>query len=144
MLGAKEDTGGLLSATNRVRVGCHEFAKERVEASGGGDAAVPALQRDVQRGGDQAVLMPAGLGRDVHAGGCPLHVGQVLLDFTLKVTAAFVVQEVPLVEREHQRTAGLNGQLQDTDVLLAEDLVDGKKHDATSAFSRAACVRREA
>ncbi len=55
--------------------------------------------------------------------------GEVLLDFTLQVGAAFVVQQVPFVERENQGAAGFDGQLQDADILFAEHFVHRKEHD---------------
>src|SRR3712207_8808882 len=40
----------------------------------------------------------------------PVDVRQVLVDFPLQVPAPLVIEKVPLVERQHQGPAGLDGQ----------------------------------
>ena len=79
-----------------------ELGQEGVELAGG-DAGVPRLERKLE-GRDQLLHVATGLGRDVHPRG-PGNVGQVLLDLTLQVAATVVVDLVPLVEGEHERTA---------------------------------------
>src|SRR5690606_18355059 len=61
----REEDARLLAPPHRVRVRGGELAEEGVELAGG-DAGVPAAQRGIQRL-DEAVDVPAGLGRDVDA-----------------------------------------------------------------------------
>ena len=64
-----------------------ELGEERVELAGG-DAGVPGFESGLE-GRNELLHVAAGLGRDVHAGR-PVHVGQVLLDFTLQVAQVAV------------------------------------------------------
>jgi hypothetical protein len=70
---------------------------------------------------DQAVDVPAGAGGDVDPGR-PLHLHQLALDLAVEVVAALLVDQVPLVERDHQGAAGLAHGLDDALVLLGDGL----------------------
>ena len=94
----------LLAAADRVRVLGDQPAEERVQRAGR-DAGLPALERRVERR-HQPVDVPAGAGGDVDPRR-PLHPDQLALDLAVEVVAALLVDEVPLVEGDHQRPAGL-------------------------------------
>ncbi len=78
------------------------------------------LERRLERG-HELLEVPAGARRDVHARR-PGDVREVLLDLALEVAAALVVEQVPLVEREHERAPRLEHQVDDAHVLLADRL----------------------
>ena len=95
-------------------------------------------------GGHELLEVAAGARRDVHARR-PRDVAQVLLDLALEVAAAVVVEQVPLVVREHERAARLEHEVDDAHVLLARSAaVTSSTTTATSAFSSAAWVRSDA
>ena len=110
---------GLLAAAHRVRVLGDQPAEEGVERAGR-DPGLPALQRLVQRR-DQPVDVPAGARGDVDPRR-PLHLHQLALDLAVEVVAALLVDQVPLVERDHQRPPGLADGLHDPLVLLGDRL----------------------
>ncbi|MBG9885290.1 hypothetical protein ABE10_01540, partial [Bacillus toyonensis] len=74
----------LLPATHGMRMGGDQLGEEGVELPGR-DAAVPVLQRGLQRR-DELVEVTAGPCRDVHPRR-PGHVCEVLLDLALQVAA---------------------------------------------------------
>ena len=55
-------------------------------------------------------------------------VAALALDLALQVVAALLVDQVPLVERDHQGPARLAHGLEDADVLLGDALV-GVEHE---------------
>ena len=81
----------------------------------------------VSSAGHEPVEVTTGAGRDVHARR-PRDVREVLLDLALEVAATVcvlevgVVETVPLVEREHERAARFQHEVDDAHVLLAERL----------------------
>ena len=104
-----------------------EPAEERVQGTGA-DPGRPALEGRVERR-HQPVDVPAGAGGDVDPRG-PLHADQVALDLAVEVVAALLVDEVPLVERDHQRAAGLGHRGDDPQVLLGDRLRAVHDHHA--------------
>ncbi len=117
-LGTEQDAG-LLAATDRVRVGGDDLTEEGVQPAGG-DARLPARQRRLDRR-DQLLHVAAGERRDVHPGRPRdlLHLG---LDLALEVVAALLVELVPLVVRDHDGAARLDGHRDDALVLDADGL----------------------
>ncbi len=81
---------------------------------------LPALESGVQ-GRHDPVDVPAGARGDVDPRS-PLHLDQLALVLPLEVVATLVVDEVPLVERDHQRAARLADGLDDPHVLLGDRL----------------------
>ena len=75
----------------------------------------------------QPVDVPTGGGRDVDLGR-PAELDQVALDLPVEIAAPLLVGQVPLVERDHQRPAGLLDRGQDAQVLLGHRLA-GVDHD---------------
>ena len=70
---------------------------------------------------------------------------EILFDLTLEVAAAVVIEQIPLVERQHKRTARLEYEVDDAQILVADHpRITSIMTTATSAFSRAAAVRSEA
>ena len=109
----------LLAAAHRVRVLGDQPAEERVQLAGA-DPRLPARQRLLQRR-HQPVDVPAGPRGDVDPRR-PLHLDEVALDLAVEVVAPLLVDEVPLVERDHQRPARLAHRLDDPQVLLGDRL----------------------
>jgi hypothetical protein len=72
--------------------------------------------------------VPAGLGRDVDPRR-PRHPYEVALDLPVEVVAAVLVDEIPLVEGEHQRAAGLDHHRDDPEVLLGQRLAGVDEDD---------------
>src|SRR4029453_5313425 len=60
--------------------------------------------------------------------GCPLELNELALDLPLQVVASFLVSQVPLVERDHQRSPGLLHRCEDPEILFSERLA-GIYHD---------------
>src|SRR5680860_75450 len=117
-LGAEEHLG-LLAAADRVRVLGDQTAQERVQLAGR-DPGLPALEGLLQRG-DDPVDVPAGAGGQVDPRR-PLHLHEVALDLAIEVVAALLVDQVPLVERDHQRATGVTHGLDDSHVLFGDRL----------------------
>ena len=82
--------------------------------------AVPRRERALQ-GGHQLLHRTAGLGGDVHPLR-PLHLRQRQVDLAVQQVAPVLVDQVPLVERQHQRPAGLDHHRQHPLVLLGQRL----------------------
>ena len=95
----------------------HEAAEEAVERAGG-DPGLPAFDRLVECG-HEPVDVPAGLRRQVDPRR-PLHLHQLALDLAVEVVAPLLVDQVPLVERDHQGSSGLPDGLDDPLVLLGD------------------------
>ena len=55
---------------------------------------------------------------------------ELLVDFAVQVVAAVLVNEVPLVERDDERLAGLEHHVEDALVLLRDFLRGVDEHDA--------------
>ena len=77
----------------------------------------------------EAVDMTAGQCRNVDLGR-PLELDQVALDLSPQVAATFVVGQVPLVERDHQRTPCLLHRCEDAEILFGERLTRVDDHHA--------------
>ncbi len=72
--------------------------------------------------------MPARARGDVDARR-PGDVGEILFDLPLQVAAAIVVEQVPLVEGEHECAARLEHEVDDANILLADHLADVEHDD---------------
>ena len=132
---------GCLPLAHRVRVLGDQPAEEGVQLPGR-DPRLPALEGGVERR-HQPVDVPAGPGGDVDPRR-PLHPDELALDLALQVVAALLVDQVPLVEGDHQRAAGLGDRVM-IRVSCSESGCEASTIiTQTSARSMAALVRREA
>lgn len=117
---------GCLAAPDRVRVGGDQCRDPLVEFAGG-DALLPAFQCRVQEGGELGDGATGGRG-DVDPRR-PLHPTQVAVDLAGDLEPAVLVDEVPLVERDHQRPPGFDDLGDDALVLFADGLGGVQQHD---------------
>ncbi len=117
-LGAEEDAR-LLATADGVRVGGDDLTEERVQPARR-NAGLPAVQRRLDRR-NQLLHVAAGEGGDVDPRG-PRDLSELRLDLALQVVAALLVEGVPLVEGDDDRTPGLDGHGDDALVLDADRL----------------------
>ena len=92
-----------------------------------GDPPVPGRERGPAGGGRQLVDGPAGQRRDVDARR-PGHPGEVAVDLALEQQPAVLVEQVPLVEGEDERPAGVDD-LADHPLVLLGDRLAGVEQD---------------
>ena len=106
-LGAEHDLG-LFAAADGMRVLGNQTPQERVEASGG-HPGFPTLERRSSARTSRSICQP--VLAVMFMRGAHWTWASSLLDFAIQVAAAFVVEQIPLVEGEHQRAAGIDGEL---------------------------------
>ena len=102
-----------------MRVLGGELGDERVELPSR-NTGVPRLERELERR-NQLLEMTPRLRRHVDPRR-PRHVREVLLDLAFEITTTVVVEQVPLVEREYECAARLEHEVDDANILLADDL----------------------
>ena len=99
-------------------------------------------RRLVPQGGREPLDRAAGLGRDVHPRR-PLDAGEVARDLALEQLAAILVEQIPLVERDHERAAGLDRPIAMMRWSCSDSGSDASSRTiATSADAIALAVRR--
>src|SRR5688572_10619035 len=122
-----EQDARLLAPAHRMGMRGDDPAQECIQPARG-DTGLPTSQRFLDCR-TKAINMATSQCGNIDLGS-PLELDQLALDFTSQVAASFLISQVPLVERDHQRTSCLLHRGKDAKVLFGDWLAGIYHHHA--------------